>query len=85
MVVAGLSALLTATSAAAQGGADPQPKRIAIYDDLQYRSGGNAAWQLDLAMPENFAGQRHPAIVIIHGGGWSGGSRRDRPYRSMLV
>jgi acetyl esterase/lipase len=60
-------------------------KRIVVIDDIPYRSGPSEAWRLDLAMPENFGGGRHPAIVIIHGGGWRAGSKQDRPYRSMLV
>lgn len=61
------------------------PKRIVIMDDIAYRSGDSKAWRLDLAMPENFGGDRHPALVIVHGGGWNAGSKRDRAYRSLLV
>jgi len=60
-------------------------KRIAILDDIAYQEGPSQAWRLDLAMPENFGPQLRPALVIIHGGGWSGGDKRDRPYRSMLL
>ncbi len=60
-------------------------KRIIVIDDIPYRSGESQSWRLDLAMPENFGGQLHPAIVIIHGGGWRAGSKQDRPYRSMLI
>jgi acetyl esterase/lipase len=60
-------------------------KRIAIIDDIPYRSGDSEAWRLDLAMPENFGQELRPALVIIHGGGWSGGSKQTRPYRSMLL
>lgn len=61
------------------------PKRIVILDDIAYREGPSQAWRLDLAMPENFGPPMRPALVIIHGGGWSGGDKRDRPYRSMLL
>lgn len=61
------------------------PKRIVILDDIPYREGTSEAWRLDLAMPENFGPELRPALVIIHGGGWSGGDKRDRPYRSMLL
>jgi len=61
------------------------PKRIAVYDNLRYRKGESDAWRLDLAMPENFGGERRPAIVIIHGGGWRAGTKQDRPFRSMLL
>jgi acetyl esterase/lipase len=61
------------------------PKRIVILDDIAYRSGPSQAWKLDLAMPENFGEELRPALVIIHGGGWNAGDKRDRPYRSMLL
>lgn len=60
-------------------------KHIAIIDDIPYRSGDSEAWRLDLAMPENFGQEVRPAIVIIHGGGWSGGGKQVRPYRTMLL
>ena len=61
------------------------PKRIVILDDITYRSGSSQAWKLDLAMPENFGEELRPALVIVHGGGWNAGDKRDRPYRSMLL
>ncbi len=61
------------------------PKRIVILDDVSYRSGASQSWKLDLAMPENFGEELRPALVIIHGGGWNAGDKRDRPYRSMLL
>ncbi len=61
------------------------PKRIVILDDLAYRSGDSQAWKLDLAMLEPSGDELRPALVIIHGGGWNAGDKRDRPYRSMLL
>jgi acetyl esterase/lipase len=72
-------------TAVAQDAAPAEPKRITIYDDLRYREGDSKSWTLDLAMPENFGDERHPALVIIHGGGWRAGTKRDRPYRAMLT
>jgi acetyl esterase/lipase len=74
-----------AVSQAAETPAGLAPKRIVVLDDIAYREGSSQAWRLDLAMPENFGPQVRPALVIIHGGGWSGGDKRDRPYRSMLL
>lgn len=72
---------------AQQGTASPSPaaKHITILDDVAYRSGASPAWRLDLAMPDDFGGELRPALIIVHGGGWSAGSKRDRPYRSMLL
>jgi acetyl esterase/lipase len=36
-------------------------------------------------MPEAAAGERLPAIVIVHGGGWSSGSKQSRVYRTMAL
>jgi len=82
------AAFTSAFGSAAQGAAQPEgvsPKRIVILDDIAYRSGPSSAWRLDLAMPENFGEQTRPALVIVHGGGWNAGDKRDRPYRSMLL
>jgi len=61
-------------------------KRIVVLDDIPYRPGPDSAWRLDLAYPENFGEALRPALVIVHGGGWTTVvSRRDRAYRSMLL
>jgi acetyl esterase/lipase len=61
------------------------PKQIKVIDDLAYRSGSSKAWRLDLAVPENFGEEKHPALVIVHGGGWRAGTKHDRPYRTLLL
>ena len=61
------------------------PKNIIVLDDIAYRSGESDAWKLDLAMLEPGGEELRPALVIIHGGGWNAGDKRDRPYRSMLL
>lgn len=45
--------------------------------DIQYVSAGDPAQTLDLYVPEQANGKPRPLIVFIHGGGWSGGSKRD--------
>ncbi|MEJ2648021.1 MAG: alpha/beta hydrolase [Sedimentisphaerales bacterium] len=72
-------------SQAAETSEGVTPKRIVILDDIAYRSGPSQAWKLDLAMPENFGEELRPALVIVHGGGWNAGDKRDRPYRTMLL
>lgn len=64
-----LLALLFATSAFA---ADT----IRIEHDVDYLGTGRKE-KADLYLPANpQPGQRFPAVVIIHGGGWSGGEKR---------
>jgi acetyl esterase/lipase len=60
-------------------------RHLVVYDDIAYRPGASKAWRLDLAMQEPAGDERRPAIVIIHGGGWRAGSKRDRAYRDLLM
>jgi acetyl esterase/lipase len=85
-----LSGILSAMPLAAAESKDlpaggAEPKQIKVIDDLAYRSGSSKSWRLDLAMPENFGEAKHPALVIVHGGGWRAGTKRDRPYRTLLL
>ena len=51
------------------------------YASLPY---GNRACQvMDVRLPRNSA-EPVPAIVFVHGGGWTKGTRRDDPVRSLL-
>jgi len=53
--------------------ADPD---VRVEQDLTYLGAGRAE-RLDLYMPVKVdQGQRLPGIVIIHGGGWTGGTKR---------
>lgn len=58
---------------------------ITISKDIPYRDGESEAWKLDLAMPVNFGPEIRPALVIIHGGGWRGGSKNVDVYQKMMV
>jgi len=44
---------------------------LAAHPDLTYARYGEREMQLDLYRPKD-AGEKLPAIVCIHGGGWSG-------------
>jgi acetyl esterase/lipase len=74
-----LTLLLTAVLAACTdrpAGAD----EITVVPNLTYSEAGNVKLQLDLAQPAAGDGP-FPAIVYIHGGGWSGGNRHSfRPH-----
>lgn len=52
------------------------PPGVKVLEDLAYRE-GNAAWRLDLAMPEKTGTTPRPGIVFVHGGGWRGGDKRQ--------
>lgn len=60
--------LLAATALAADG--------VRTEHDVDYLGGGRAE-KADLYLPaEPKGGEKFPAVVIIHGGGWSGGDKR---------
>lgn len=52
------------------------PAGVKYMPDLAYRE-GNRAWRVDLAMPEAAGGKPRPGMVIVHGGGWTGGDKRS--------
>ncbi len=58
---------------------------ITVTKDIPYREGASEAWKLDLAMPSNFGSELRPALVIVHGGGWAGGSKSVDVYQKMMV
>ncbi len=60
-------------------------KTITVTEDIRYKDGDSEAWKLDLAMPANFGSELRPALVIVHGGGWRGGSKSVSVYQKMMV
>jgi acetyl esterase/lipase len=58
---------------------------VTVTQNIPYRESGDKAHFLDLAMPANFGEKTRPAIVIIHGGGWSGGSKEDGVYQKFML
>jgi acetyl esterase/lipase len=50
------------------------PDDVEMKRDVVYGKGGGRDLKLDLFLPKAAKGPR-PAVVYIHGGGWSGGSR----------
>ncbi len=54
----------------------PAADEIVVETDLVYGRGGDVELKLDLARPKAGEGP-FPALVFIHGGGWSQGSRNS--------
>ena len=54
--------------------------QIVIEDNITYGKAGDTELKLDLARPQGDG--PFPAIVFIHGGGWSGGNRQG--YRGQI-
>ena len=76
-----VSMFLFALIVTAQG----QEKQITVTENIAYRTDVGPNTVLDLAQP--LFGPQHdrPAILIIHGGGWSAGSKNDMVYRTLMV
>jgi hypothetical protein len=54
--------------------------KVVIEDNITYGKAGDTELKLDLARPDGDG--PFPAIVFIHGGGWSGGNRQA--YRGQI-
>lgn len=59
-------------------------KEIKITFDVPYRSGSKAC-VLDIAQPVDGTTDMRPAIVFIHGGAWSAGSKSDPVFREQMI
>ena len=77
-------ARVLATKPGASLPADRLPVGVLAEEDLVYRTVDGQRLELDLYRPRQ-AGP-HPAILIVHGGGWAGGDRRmERPFAKRLA
>ena len=57
---------------------------IEVTKDIPYRDGDSDAWRLDLAHPVGRTEELRPALVIVHGGGWRGGSKSVDVFQNMM-
>lgn len=58
-------------------------EQIIITQNVQYDE--HKSCVLDIAQPVSTDKTPRPAIVIVHGGGWSAGDKRDAVYTNLLV
>jgi acetyl esterase/lipase len=56
------------------GGARPASRTVHVYRDVPYRTVDGYALLLDAYIPD---GGPHPAVLLIHGGGWALADKRD--------
>lgn len=71
-----LFALLVSASMNAQ-------EKIVVTQNIQYDE--HKSCVLDVAQPVSDSKELRPAIVIVHGGGWAAGDKRDAVYTNLLV
>lgn len=84
-----LLACSIAILAAGRGGAEePGGAGVRVIPDVPYLGEGRAE-TLDLYLPVDSPGDvRHPAVLIVHGGGWTGGDKaaaRERNIGTILA
>ncbi len=60
-------------------------REIKVTENVAYRSDVGPSTVLDLAQPLFGPQSGRPAILIIHGGGWSAGSKNDFVYRALMI
>lgn len=60
-------------------------RQIKVTENIAYRADVGPSTVLDLAQPTFGPQTNRPAILIIHGGGWSAGSKNDMVYRTLMV
>ncbi len=59
---------------------------VMVVPDINYTGGAAASTLLDVYYPAEIrAGAPHPLIVIIHGGGWTGGSRTEPVFVGLAL
>ena len=59
--------------------------QIMVTENVAYRTDVGPNTLLDLAQPMFGPQKDRPAILIIHGGGWSAGSKNDMVYRTLMI
>ena len=62
-----------------------QEKQITVTENVAYRTDVGPSTVLDVAQPLFGPQTNRPAILIIHGGGWSAGSKNDMVYRTLMI
>lgn len=65
--------------------AQTEQRSIKVTENIAYRTDVGPSTVLDVAEPQFGPQTNRPAILIIHGGGWSAGSKNDMVYRALMV
>ena len=77
-----LGLILTLGMASAKDAAVAVPEGVEFTQGITYGTADGQALLLDLAKPKTGTGP-FPALVFVHGGGWTGGGRAD--YRNAML
>ena len=66
--------------------APPKPNQnsnIEIIHDVEIGKGGDSILHAEIARPKTPSEKPMPAVIWIHGGGWSGGSHKGNPAAAL--
>jgi acetyl esterase/lipase len=58
---------------------------VDFQHDVEIGKGGDRALHAEIAMPKQLPAQPMPAVLWIHGGGWSGGSHKGNPTENLAL
>lgn len=61
-----------------------EEERYRILEDVPYYGKEEPFWKLDLALPANAHNGKHPAVLIVHGGGFEMCTKREEFESRML-
>lgn len=61
-----------------------QTESYTLIEDLSYHGNGEDYWKMDLALPEKQSGEKCPAVLFIHGGGWNSCTKREK-FESFMI
>ena len=65
--------------------AQTDDRKVTVTENIAYRTDVGPNTVLDMAVPADGPRQNRPAILIIHGGGWSAGSKNDKVYHDLMI
>ena len=55
------------------------PKNIKVSKDVEYKNSDGRSLKADIYHPFTY-GQKYPAIILVHGGGWISGSKENERF-----
>ena len=61
------------------------PKNVELLHDVVIGTGGGRPLHAEVARPKNAPAKPMPAVIVIHGGGWSSGSHKESQMYLVLA